>query len=188
MGNLTGDPFFAERLADNYRLASNSPCLNNGTNENWMSVLTDLEGKPRILNGTVDMGAYELIPPGDSDGDGLPDQWEWDYSQSLSNMLAGIDVDGDWMVNLDEYRAGTGPTDGQSYLGLTTFTSETGLVVSWRSVTGKLYTISRTTNLATSGAFQPIAADIAGQANSTTYTDTTEEIVGPLFYRIGAQY
>ncbi|MDP2897310.1 MAG: choice-of-anchor Q domain-containing protein [bacterium] len=52
---------------NDYRLLLTSPCIDAGTNENWMNGATDLDGKPRILLGatslTVDMGAYELNFP-----------------------------------------------------------------------------------------------------------------------------
>lgn len=42
------------------RLRSNSPCLDVGSNSNIPAgVTTDLQGNPRIQNGTVDLGAYE---------------------------------------------------------------------------------------------------------------------------------
>jgi len=59
-GNIHGDPLFADPAAGNYRLAETSPCLdagNNATVPSWMS--EDLDGHSRIVDGTVDMGAYE---------------------------------------------------------------------------------------------------------------------------------
>lgn len=44
----------------------------------------------------------------DTDGNGLPDSWEWKHFGSLGN-LPGADPDGDWLVNIDEYAAGTDP-------------------------------------------------------------------------------
>ncbi|MHC4088193.1 MAG: right-handed parallel beta-helix repeat-containing protein, partial [Planctomycetota bacterium] len=45
---------------DNLRLLPGSPCLDAGDNSAVSSsVLTDLDGDPRIKNDTVDMGAYE---------------------------------------------------------------------------------------------------------------------------------
>lgn len=46
----------------------------------------------------------------DTDGNGLPDSWEWKHFGSLGN-LPGADPDGDWLVNIDEYAAGTNPFD-----------------------------------------------------------------------------
>jgi hypothetical protein len=71
--NLSGDPQFVDpdgpdddpnTYEDNdYRLLLSSPCIDAGTNEDWMNAAVDLDGKPRILLGTtsltVDMGAYE---------------------------------------------------------------------------------------------------------------------------------
>jgi hypothetical protein len=65
-GNISSDPLFVNAAAGNYRLQASSPCINTGTNESWMTGATDLDGTPRIVGGTVDMGAYEchLTPPG----------------------------------------------------------------------------------------------------------------------------
>ncbi|MBN1673069.1 MAG: hypothetical protein JXR37_18630, partial [Kiritimatiellae bacterium] len=60
VGNITGDPLFADTNAADYRLLLNSPCVDAGGNQDGMEGVADLDGNPRILNGTVDMGAYEL--------------------------------------------------------------------------------------------------------------------------------
>lgn len=61
-GYLNADPLFVDALAGDYRLQSDSPCLNAGTNLPWMSAATDLAGNPRIHFGAVDIGCYEYIP------------------------------------------------------------------------------------------------------------------------------
>jgi hypothetical protein len=52
--------------------------------------------------------------PGDPDGDGLPDAWEQAYFGSLAPGLYD-DPDGDGFSNFQEYRAGTNPTDPNSF-------------------------------------------------------------------------
>ena len=60
VGNITNDPRFVNAAAGDYHLQSNSPCLNAGTNQNWMIGATDIAGNPRLdAGGRVDMGAYE---------------------------------------------------------------------------------------------------------------------------------
>lgn len=58
-GNITSNPLFFSASAGNWRLDPNSPCINAGTNQSWMTNAFDLDGHPRIRNSTVDMGAYE---------------------------------------------------------------------------------------------------------------------------------
>lgn len=55
----TADPQFADLAVRDYRLVASSPARDNGTNATWMEGATDLDGAPRVLDGTVDMGAFE---------------------------------------------------------------------------------------------------------------------------------
>lgn len=59
VGNVLGDPLFLNLAGGNLRLQSNSPCINTGNNA-FVADGTDLDGRPRIGGGTVDMGAYEF--------------------------------------------------------------------------------------------------------------------------------
>ena len=61
-------PLFADPSHNDYTLAENSQAINAGNNT-YVTTETDLAGNPRILNGTVDLGAYEytgLIEPLDA--------------------------------------------------------------------------------------------------------------------------
>ena len=70
-GNHGGDPLFVDAdgadgvvgtLDDDLRLLPGSPCIDAGTNAALSRlVVVDLAGNPRIVNGMVDMGAYEGV-------------------------------------------------------------------------------------------------------------------------------
>jgi hypothetical protein len=75
VGNITNDPQFVSSgsgygtnfVAGNYRLANNSPCIDAGTNQNWMTnIVVDLDGFHRIdvFRRQVDIGCYEYLPSG----------------------------------------------------------------------------------------------------------------------------
>jgi hypothetical protein len=59
---------------------------------------------------------YKSATSIDIDGDGLPDWWEFRYFGNVSSGDPNGDADGDYLTNLEEYRAGTNPkiadTDG----------------------------------------------------------------------------
>ncbi|MFC1783026.1 choice-of-anchor Q domain-containing protein, partial [Planctomycetota bacterium] len=66
-GNIDADPLFVDADGpdntigtndDNLRLLPGSPCIDMG-DYSVVTVGTDLDGNPRIINGTVDMGSYE---------------------------------------------------------------------------------------------------------------------------------
>ncbi len=59
---LTNKPDFVSMSGEDFHLMGISPCINTGTNFPWMTSAKDLDGDPRIYEGTVDMGCYEFIP------------------------------------------------------------------------------------------------------------------------------
>jgi len=63
-GIIVADPKFKNLAGGNYRLNGNSPCVNTGSNETWMTNACDLDKNQRIRYGIVDMGAYERINEG----------------------------------------------------------------------------------------------------------------------------
>jgi hypothetical protein len=61
LGNLSVDPLFIG--GGNYRLQIHSPVSNQGTNSPYSGLPAfDLDGRPRTMDGHVDMGAYEIPP------------------------------------------------------------------------------------------------------------------------------
>jgi len=55
-GNISGDPLFGADC----RLTAGSPCIDAGDSSVWSLSATDIDGNPRIVGLTVDMGAYEF--------------------------------------------------------------------------------------------------------------------------------
>jgi hypothetical protein len=85
-GCIDSDPLFEDSEG---RLSAGSPCIDVGDNSAIAGIATDLDGNPRIVNGTVDMGAYEALP--DSDGDGVPDNED----EFPNDPTEWVDSDGD---------------------------------------------------------------------------------------------
>ena len=57
IGNIDTDPLFIDSDNGDFHLQNISPCIDLGTNDAPGLALTDLDGKPRIVNDIVDMGA-----------------------------------------------------------------------------------------------------------------------------------
>ena len=60
-GNFAANPGFRNWSGRNFRLIQNSPCVNAGFNQAWMTNAVDLDGRTRVRYGAVDLGAYEVI-------------------------------------------------------------------------------------------------------------------------------
>jgi hypothetical protein len=60
-GNISDDPLFTSNSISDFYLQFSSPAINAGINDSVpIGVVEDANFKERILNGVVDMGAYEL--------------------------------------------------------------------------------------------------------------------------------
>lgn len=108
----------------------------------------------------------------DSDGDGIPDAWEYFHFTNLTAAAAATDFDGDGVSDRDEYLAGTDPKDLNSFLratAVTTAPAGSGFLVRWTSATNRVYTLSRSTNFP--GSFLPLATNIAAAPPENIFTD-----------------
>jgi hypothetical protein len=82
--------------------------------------------------GPLDVGAYECE---DTDGDGMPDNWERQYWGGISDPRGAplADWDNDGLCNLREYLADTNPADSNSLLQVTGLhVLPEGVLIDWK--------------------------------------------------------
>ena len=124
------------------------------------------------------------LPLADSNGNGVPDDWEMNNFGSLGFVTLLSDWDGDGHYDCLEYRAGTNPKDHTSVFEATAVTqvgATNGVVITWQSVTNKLYDLYRCTNII--AGFSPLLTNIPSTAPLNVYTDNTAG-AGAVFYRL----
>jgi hypothetical protein len=184
-GNITNDPAFVNPAGGDFHLQSNSPCINSGNNA-YVTSATDLDGNPRIVGGTVDIGAYEYQTPVSK----ISYAWLQQYALPITTNIDTSDLDGTGLTVYDDWIAGLNPTNVLSVLVIlppVPTNNPTGLIVSWQSVSNRTYFLQSSTNLGVQTAFSTIQSDIAGKTGTTSYLDTTATNNGPFFYRVGVQ-
>ena len=178
--NITNEPLFLNLAGGDYHLQSNSPCINAGNNA-YIKVTNDFDGNPRIVGGTVDIGAYEFQTPAAI----ISYAWLQQYGLPTDGTADYADSDGTGMNNWQKWIAGLNPTNAASVLKMSSLSnSVTGMKVTWQSVNTRTYYLQSSTNLP---VFTSVKSNIVGQAGSTSYTDTTATNGGPYFYRVGVQ-
>jgi hypothetical protein len=108
----------------------------------------------------------------DDDKDGMPDQWEMIYFGGTDVPEGGPadDWDGDGSRNIDEWFARTSPTNASSVLVVSSFAvgTDSTLIITWQSVSGRSYSIVRSTDLS-AGFNETEAVDIAATPPENSY-------------------
>lgn len=121
-------------------------------------------------------------PVEDVDGDSLPDDWErtivdfdpGDEIHDIGDVESDGDFDEDGESNVDEWVAGTDPTDASSVLEISSIMNgiDSTIVIRWRSVSNRHYSILRSTDLRT-GFDQIEAASVPATPPENSYTIDT---------------
>jgi Glycosyl hydrolases family 28/Bacterial TSP3 repeat len=119
----------------------------------------------------------------DSDGDGLPDDWEQQYFGSATGADPNADTDGDGVSNYAEFVAGTNPLDPSDHLAPTSVSFDgTTVTLTFRTVPLKRYQLQYTDDLA-GGIWTNLGNIRAADSNSLVVTDTPGAVVRR-FYRL----
>jgi hypothetical protein len=182
IGIITAPPMFVDQAGGNLRLQATSPCINAGLNASAVTS-TDMDGKPRIAGGTVDIGAYEFQAPVSR----ISYAWLQYYGLPINSGTDSSDADGDGMSNWQEWIAGTDPTDPASLLQLLPpVPTPPGVLLSWNGEANHFYFVERSTSLAPPLSFSVLATNVPGLSGTTTFIDTTPAATGAAFYRVGA--
>jgi hypothetical protein len=134
-------------------------------------------------NGKEDVFVFRLGGP-DTDGDGLDDDWEMAYFDTLDRDGSG-DFDGDGETAGEEFRAGTDPTNAASILRVMTLTVPGGGATQlfWSAVPGKIYRVQFKDDIGNAG-WTALDGDVTAVGTTATKTDTTASGNGHRYYRV----
>ena len=158
-GNIADEPRFMNAAAGNYHLRSDSPCINRGYNA-FGAGSVDLDGKPRIIGGTIDMGAYEY-------------QGYWGWASAITNGLTNYNdcATGDGYPNLLKYVTGGSATNPDELARLSGFISnDTGVLVFRRdtSVDDATLVVQGAASISNGSAWEGLATNINGSWGGMT--------------------
>ena len=141
--------------------------------------------------GTSEFSNSQTVQPStDTDNDGLPDFWEALYPDCLNPVVADPpdeDCDGDGFTNLQEYIAGTNPTEANSALRVLNLTIDgNGASVEFIGIVGRQYGLERQVSLS-NGEWERVVTATPEADGQVTLTDP-DPPSGNAFYRIVAEF
>ena len=128
------------------------------------------------------------IGEADLDGDGISDWWEADFSE-VTDLDPSLDDDGDGVINMDEWIAGTDPFNPAAVFEVEEQTQEEvsgNFVLVWRGQYSRKYSIYWSTNLQES--MQLIESGIPAVIPWSSYTDTVHSAEIKGFYRLKVEH
>ncbi len=141
----------------------------------YTTAVTDAQLEMDFVVGAADKARasgiqVRKIADVDSDDDGIPDWWMLAYfnhptGQSNDNSLASDDADGSGFSNLQDYLAGTDPTNPNSTFRITNISiSGNDVNVDWTTEPGKTNQLERSSVLGTNAVWINVGSPVVGAA------------------------
>lgn len=155
----TGGTLFTNRFDSNERISFFT----------LTNVDAGLAGNYRVVirNAAAPSGVspspFTLTILADGDGDGLPDVWEAAY---ISCADPAVDCDNDGLTSLEEYLAGTDPTNAASVLRIDHIVAGNSASLEFQALSNKTYSVQYTDGLG-SAAWSKLADVVARPTNGT---------------------
>jgi hypothetical protein len=153
------------------------------------TTIEDGEHVDFVVNRVGNYNADEIhlsatIFGGDSDADGLPDEWESRMAGNLTTLTIDGDWDGDGSIDLDEFKAGSDPLDPTERFEIfTVFMTALGPKLTWFTTDENSYMIERLDSL-DEGNWTSVATNLT----TGTWIDTSSESkMGANFYRVSVE-
>ncbi len=140
---------------------------------------------------TVELSLQPLLDPNKSQvGDGIPNGWKQQYGLNpFDPTVAASDPDGDGMSNLQEFLAGTDPTNNASSFRITSISLQgSDILITWSMGGGKTNALQRSSG-GPNGSYSNAFADIFIVTNTvgsvTNYLDAGSATNNPGgYYRV----
>jgi hypothetical protein len=154
-------------------------------------VINPANESPGVINNIPALGILpaSLTVLADSDGDGLPDDWETLHGLDPNNPNdALLDNDGDGMTNLEEWIAGTDPNDPESYLrveNLALLDLDT-TVIEFQAGSNRTYSVQFTDSLVTGEWMRLTNIAQAADNRLITITNNAGSVSGQHYFRLVA--
>lgn len=129
---------------------------------------------------------FSVFPVRDTDGDGLPDEWELRYFGSLHAPNGGPDADpdGDGRTNIEEYLSGTDPLDAGNVLRITSVELRGGAIrIRFSTVLGKQYRVEKADDPA-ENVWTILTDQVSGTGGVVEAKDASADRLGARFYRV----
>ncbi len=152
---------------------------NNQISQTWRLVIKSLAN----ANPGISPGTFSVIVVPDSDGDGIPNDWETANGLNPNSALdAALDKDGDGVSNGDEYTAGTNPSDVSSFLKVDQVSVSSPAQISFQALSNRTYTVEFKEDLNNSGWTK--LTDIVAQPVSRVETISDPAPASNRLYRL----
>lgn len=185
-GNVDADPHFRDPAAFDFHLTvdSTGTVVDAGTDA---GLTNDCVFRVRPLGAAPDMGAFEYNAAfDDSDGDGIPDEWERGRGLDARDPADGpAHGDGDGRSNFEEYCADTDPLDTDDFFHLTDCAynpdrPDRGIFVGFTSSSNRLYNLYSVAALSNGCVWAAMAGktNYPGVGNYDGFNDTNAPFDG----------